>query len=330
MPRLLGLSFIGAVLLISLSLFYLLFVDSFSTTSKIVEINKGSSVKLIGKKLKESGVIRSEKLFLLSVLLKRAQNNLRAGEYEFDKGISLDDVVDKFVRGEVRLRKVLIPEGKNIYKIGAILEDAGIINSNDFINFVIDKNSASSVTGVNADSFEGYLFPDTYFFPKGMTAKEISSVMTNRFKKVFQEIKKSNQKTSLTDHEIVTLASLIEKETGVNSERQMISAVFHNRLRKGMKLQCDPTVIYGIGPRFNGNITKKDLITYTPYNTYTIFGLPPGPIANPGKESIYAALNPSNVDFLFFVAKGDGTHVFSRDYKAHLHAVNKYIRNINN
>lgn len=154
--------------------------------------------------------------------------------------------------------------------------------------------------------------------------------MTKRFKNIYQKVKNSSGVNGLSDHEIVTLASLIEKETGFDSERRLISAVFHNRLKKGMKLQCDPTVIYGLGPEFDGNITKSDLLNYTPYNTYAIFGLPPGPIANPGKESIYAAMNPVDVDYLFFVAKGDGSHFFSTNYKSHLRAVKKYIININN
>lgn len=309
---------------------YLLYFDKFSLNTKTVEISKGSSVKFIAKELRKVKVIRSEKLFILSVFLKRVQDNLKAGEYEFKPGINLNDIINKFIKGEVKLRKATIPEGKNIYEIAGIFEKAGIIKSKNFLEFAFDKEFVSSHAGVRISTLEGYLFPDTYFFPKGVTAKEIIGVMTKRFKNIYQKVKNSSSVNGLSDHEIVTLASLIEKETGFDSERRLISAVFHNRLKKGMKLQCDPTVIYGLGPEFDGNITKSDLLNYTPYNTYAIFGLPPGPIANPGKESIYAAMNPVDVDYLFFVAKGDGSHFFSTNYKSHLRAVKKYIININN
>ena len=179
--------------------------------------------------------------------------------------------------------------------------------------------------GTNAGSLEGYLYPDTYYFPKNSNADGVIKVMADRFKAVYKEFD-NNDKKNLSDHEIIILASMIEKETGVNSERNLISAVFHNRLKRGMRLECDPTVIYGLGTSFDGNITKENLKNTTPYNTYQIKGLPAGPIANPGKESIDAAMNPSDVDYLFFVSKGDGTHVFSSNYRNHINAVNKYIK----
>lgn len=313
-------------ILLSFLIYFFLYLEDFSKSTANIEIEKGKGVRQIGSELMDAGVIRSKNLFFLSVFIKRAQDRLRAGEYEFQASTTLDEIVEKLIKGEVKLRKVTIPEGKNIYEISSILNEAGIVNKKEFIELVVDTNFASSLIGRNIKTLEGYLFPDTYLFPKGVKTKEVVVAMADNFKTVYSSIKKNPGFQKLSDHEIVTLASMIEKETGYNSEREVISAVFHNRLKKGMRLECDPTVIYGIGPNFNGNITKKDLDTPTPYNTYKIFGLPPGPIANPGKDSVYAALNPSNVDYLFFVSKGDGTHIFSKDYKSHIDAVNKYIR----
>ena len=177
-------------------------------------------------------------------------------------------------------------------------------------------------------TLEGYLYPDTYSFPKSVVTNEVIITMVDNFKGVYENL--SNEKNiRLSDHQVVILASMIEKETGAPSEREDISAVFHNRLKKGMRLECDPTVIYGMGDSYKGNIRKKDLLTKTPYNTYQIYGLPAGPIANPGKEALHAALNPSDVKYLFFVSKGDGSHYFSTNYRSHVNAVNKYIRNRN-
>jgi UPF0755 protein len=177
---------------------------------------------------------------------------------------------------------------------------------------------------VPADSFEGYLFPDTYFFPRGVLAKDIITTMVNRFWTQFGvDWKERADELGLSVHEVITLASIIEKETGVSSERPIISSVFHNRLKKRMRLESDPTVIYGISD-FDGNITRKHLDTHTPYNTYRIRGLPPGPIANPGAAAIESALFPAETDYLFFVSKKDRTHKFSTTILEHNRAVRKY------
>jgi UPF0755 protein len=173
-------------------------------------------------------------------------------------------------------------------------------------------------------SFEGYLFPDTYSYTKGIISEEFIRVMVSRFKKVYGSLKTQYREVNLTDREVVTLASIIEKETGSAYERPLISAVFHNRLRLAMRLESDSTVIYGLGGDFDGDLTKENLRTEATYNTYRSMGLPPGPISNPGKDSLESALNPAKVNYLYFVSKGDGTHYFSSDYRDHREAVFKY------
>ncbi len=183
--------------------------------------------------------------------------------------------------------------------------------------------------GIEVDSLEGFLFPDTYSFNKNESAEIVINTMINKFYEVYNSIEKNN-KLNLSLLEYVTYASIIEKETGVDSERVMVSAVIKNRLERGMKLECDPTVIYALGENYDGRLRRKHLQYISPYNTYVITGLPKGPIANPGKESLYAAFNPSDDDYLYFVSKGDGSHFFSNNYKTHVNAVNKFIRNKKN
>ena len=316
------------ILLVSffvLTIYYFIYIDRYPTHSAVIEIPKGTGLKGIASILESKELIRSQPLFLSAVLVTGSKNKLKAGEYEILKGMSLEQIVDMLVSGKVRLRKVTIPEGKNIYEISGILNQGSITDGVEFLGLTTDSSYVSSILGIEAESIEGYLYPDTYFFPKDTGANEVIKVMTQRFKDIYGKIYKENN-YDLSDHEIVILASMIEKETGENSERELISAVFHNRLRKGMRLECDPTVIYGLGQDFKGNLTKEDLLEVTPYNTYRISGLPKGPITNPGKESISAALNPADVDYLFFVSKGDGTHIFSSDYRNHINAVNRYIK----
>ncbi len=310
-----------------LALYYYIYVDSLEN-DVIVEIERGSGLGTIASELKERSVIKSEELFLLTTVVKGSHNDVKAGEYEFRKGQTLNAIVDTMIKGRVRLRKITIPEGKNIYEISRILEQNQIAGPEKFLSKVRDRKVIRSETGLDIPSLEGYLFPDTYYFPKNAGAEKVIDTMTDHFFTVFNELKNGNKKSWLSDRDLVILASIIEKETGYDPERDLISSVFHNRLKIGMKLDCDPTVIYGLMPDFDGNLTKKDLRGKdNPYNTYTNRGLPPGPIANPGKESIKAAFNPANTDYLYFVSKGDSTHIFSENYNEHIRAVNKHIRN---
>ena len=314
------------LLTFTLLFYYLLFIDGYPDRTSIIEIPKGASLKKIGNILKENELIRDRKIFLLSAYINGKANTLQAGEYEIEEGSRLESIISKIANGDVYLRQVTIPEGKSIWETAEIFDKNGFADKEEFIKLATDPEFASKLTGKKIKTLEGYLYPDTYSLPKSMGTEDILSAMVKSFNNIYEGLSNENN-IRLSDHQVVILASMIEKETGTDSERENISAVFHNRLRKGMRLECDPTVIYGMGDSYKGNIRKKDLLTKTPYNTYQIYGLPAGPIANPGKEALHAALNPSDVTYLFFVSKGDGSHYFSNDYRSHVNAVNKYIRN---
>lgn len=292
----------------------------------VVSIPKGSGLKRISDTLMKSGVIANDNLFILYVIKEGLQGDLKAGEYEFKKGSTMSEVVSQIVAGDVLLYRVTIPEGLTVKEIAKLLDSKGVVGEEDFIVETQNQEFIKELLGNDAASFEGYLFPETYSYSRSPNPKELIVLMVDRFKAVFEPLKELRSESNLTDQEIVTLASIIEKETGTASERPTISAVFQNRLRIGMKLDSDPTVIYGMGENYKGNIRRKDLKEETPYNTYIIKGLPPGPIANPGKDSIMAVFEPADVKYLYFVSKGDGTHHFSNSFREHQNAVNKYQR----
>ena len=226
-------------------------------------------------------------------------------------------------QGKILCHKVTIPEGFIIWQIAGLLADQGLANKEKFIALASDQNMTKEF-GLQAKTLEGYLYPDTYHFSKGLSEKSIITTMVQRFKSIIRpEWKKRCRDMDFTLHQIVTLASLIEKETSKRDEKFVVSAVYHNRLQQGIRLQCDPTIIYSL-KNFNGNLTNKHLLIDSPYNTYRNYGLPPGPIANPGEESIQAALYPAKKDYCYFVSKNDGTHHFSRTLKEHNKAVYKY------
>lgn len=292
----------------------------------IVEIPKGSGLSSISEKLMHSGVIANDKLFILYVIKEGWQDDLKAGEYKFEKGTTMAQVVSKIVQGDVELDRVTIPEGLTVKEIARLLHQKGVVSESEFIQETQNKELIKELLGPGVNSFEGYLFPETYSYSRSLNSKELITLMVERFKAVYEPLSDQTNRINLTDTEILTLASIIEKETGAGFERPVISAVFQNRLRIGMKLDSDPTVIYGMGDNYNGNLRRRDLRQYTEYNTYVIKGLPPGPIANPGKDSIVAVINPADVKYLYFVSKGDGTHYFSNSLREHQNAVNKYQR----
>ncbi|MBI5682177.1 MAG: endolytic transglycosylase MltG [Deltaproteobacteria bacterium] len=291
---------------------------------KTIFIEQGASFRLIAKELEKVGIITRADRFSMLAKLKGAVKKAEAGEYEFTTSMLPTAVLDKLVKGQVKEHSITIPEGYNIREIAETLDAQGFVKKEEFIEATVDKEVIASLN-IDGTSLEGYLFPDTYKLTKGMTALDIIKKMTARFNEVYVEVRsqKSGVRRNMSTKEIVTLASIIEKETGKPEEMPLISAVFHNRLKRGMKLDSDPTVIYGIKD-FNGNITKKDLETVTPYNTYKTKGLPPGPIANTGRASLEAALNPADEDYLFFVSKNNGSHHFSKDIKEHNKAVDTY------
>jgi UPF0755 protein len=282
----------------------------------------------IKKTLIDHNVIDDDIRFGLLARRMGVVGKLQAGEYCFPADLTNQAIIEKLARGEVYYRPLTIPEGFNIFQIGDLLATDFGYDHNDFLRHVQDQKLIKSL-GLDVPSLEGYLFPDTYFVTRGQMLNEIVSMMVHRFNDVFAEI--SNQDKScrqsapqtISLHEIVILASIVEKETALPEERPLIAAVFLNRLKKKMKLQADPSVIYGIAD-FNGNITRKDLITPSPYNTYTKTGLPAGPIANPGKEALVAVLHPADADYLYFVAKNDGSHYFSSSLQEHNRAVIRF------
>ncbi|NIP29019.1 MAG: endolytic transglycosylase MltG [Candidatus Dadabacteria bacterium] len=313
--------------LASLSFFF--YFDKYSDQSKTVEIPRGMSLKTISGLLEERNLIRDKKLFFAFVLLNGTHEELKAGEYEFPQGSSINDIHNILIKGSALLRGITIPEGFTVNQIAELLEEKKILSQDKFYELANNKNYIKEKLGIEVDSLEGFLFPDTYSFNKNESAEIVINTMINKFYEVYNSIEKNN-KLNLSLLEYVTYASIIEKETGVDSERVMVSAVIKNRLERGMKLECDPTVIYALGENYDGRLRRKHLQYISPYNTYVITGLPKGPIANPGKESLYAAFNPSDDDYLYFVSKGDGSHFFSNNYKTHVNAVNKFIRNKKN
>ena len=317
----------GLAVLVSLLLVlfaWLCFLDGFSAETKIVEIPQGLGLSAIAEKLEREGVIRKAEILSLPVFLTGNQGKLKYGEYLFSAGEASYSVYGKLRRGEVSLRKVTFPEGITLTRIAEILEASQIVSRKEFLTLAESSEYSTKELGMDIPSLEGFLFPDTYFFPKGSTAEKIIESMLHRFREACKTLGIANTRPDIK--EIVTIASLIEKETAFSPEKPLVSAVIRNRLQKGMKLEFDPTVIYALGEKFDGNVRKKDLDFPSPYNTYVVSGLPPGPIAVPGLDSIRAALEPADVDYLYFVSNGDGVHVFSSKYEDHVNAVNRFLK----
>jgi UPF0755 protein len=291
--------------------------------SKIVFIPDGTSFQQVAALLERERLIKSRSAFLILGRAQSADRKIHAGEYELNPGMTPAEILSKLMSGQVVLRTMTVPEGATMAQIAEIAGQQGVSDSHEVSRLLRDRAFISTL-GVRAGSLEGYLYPDTYKFPRGAKASDVLTAMVERLRQMYGlELQARASHLKMTQHEVLTLASVIEKETGVYEEREEISAVFHNRLKRGIPLQSDPTVIYGL-PAFDGNIRKKDLSSPSPYNTYRVAGLPPGPIANPGIEAIRAALYPSNSRALYFVSKNDGTHQFSRTLAEHNEAVEKY------
>ncbi|MDH4261866.1 MAG: endolytic transglycosylase MltG [Spirochaetia bacterium] len=306
---------------------YVFYSSSGSSQEVSIEIPSGAGFNTVAKVLKEKGAIGDSRLFKLYALSRGDLNNIKPGEYLFKEGTSKKAILDAITKGDVLLYKITIPEGTNIYQIADILSQELKVDKQEFLKKAKDHDLMKQWQ-IEGDSVEGYLYPETYYFARGSKSQQILDKMLITFNEEYDknkvEIETKGKKLGLTRHQIITFASIIEKETGLAGERELISAVFHNRIKRGMKFQSDPTTIYGIFERYHGNLTKKDLLENTPYNTYRIKGLPPGPIASPGMESIKAVVNPSDVNYLYFVAKHDKSHVFSNNLVEHNANVNKY------
>lgn len=289
-----------------------------------VDIPSGMPTRAIARALKDAGVIQSEWQFLVVRAINQ-KARLQAGEYRFATAASVWTVFNRIARGDIFYREVLIPEGSNMFDIAAAFERAGNIQAKEFLK-VAGSPSLVKDLAPGAPSLEGFLFPAVYRVTKHTTAQQVAKEMTDRFRRAWKEIGHTEQDVLKT----VTLASLVEKETGVPSERPMVASVFRNRLTRGMTLDCDPTTIYAalLENRYRGTIYRSDLDNTHAYNTYRHPGLPPGPIANPGILSLKAALEPAPTEYLFFVAKADGSggHNFSATMAEHEEAVRAYRR----
>jgi len=289
----------------------------------VVLVPAGQDFRTLARRLQADGLIRDPRKLRILARLEGFDRIIQVGEYELSAAMTPRAILEILASGKVRLHRLTIPEGFNLGQVADAAADAGLAAHDAFYASATDPDFARQLE-IPADSCEGYLFPDTYHFPRDTTPSKIITTMVGHFRSAVTPAWQLQLDTlGWTLHQAVILASIIEKETGTAAERAVISSVFHNRLKKGMRLESDPTVIYDI-PEFDGNLTREHLRAPTPYNTYQIPGLPPGPIANPGVAALQAALFPAETDYLFFVAKGDQTHYFSTTLAEHNRAVQKY------
>jgi UPF0755 protein len=290
-----------------------------------VWIRPGQSLWQTVGQLQEKGLVQHPKRFRWLAYLRGDEKRIRAGEYLLQTSMSPQDILDTLVQGKGVLRKVVVPEGSTAFDIARILQERGLVSEDGFLDQVSDPALAEAL-GVKGPTLEGYLFPETYHFSRGISARGIIKKMVSQFRATFTpEWTNRAQTMGFTVHEAVTLASIVEKETADPLERPVIACVFLNRLKRGIKLESDPTVIYGM-EGFDGNLTREDLETPTAYNTYRFAGLPPGPIANPGRAAIEAVLYPSQEPYLYFVSKNNGSHHFSTTLAEHNAMVELYQR----
>lgn len=289
------------------------------------EVRPGDSIKTVAGRLRKENLITDSFRFVVFARLT-GKDQIRVGEYEVQASMYPAEVLEIIVSGRSVEHSITFQEGLNKFEMAELFSRKGLGKAEEFLRLVEDQALIKRLLGKSVPSLEGYLFPETYRVTRYTGARGLIERMVGRFKKVYADVKLLDS-VSLNQHEIVTLASIIEKETGAEQERTIISSVYHNRMKKPMRLQADPTVIYGIWvetKKYKKNITKADLRRKTKYNTYTSAGLPFGPIANPGAEALKAAINPERTDYLYFVSRNDGTHVFSKDYDAHVNAVRKF------
>jgi UPF0755 protein len=300
---------------------------SHNAPPQMVMVPPKASLRQIAARLEAAGLIRHRWMFVLYVKLLHPGAPLQAGEYALRATMSPVQIVQLLRSGKVVQHVLTIPEAATMRDIALLVAAKGLGNQQIILDLAHDKAFLASL-GLDQPSLEGYLFPDTYHVPRGIPERDLLTMMVRTLRGNYTaEITTRAQHLGLNQHEVLTLASLIEKEAQLDEERPLIAAVYHNRLRQGMRLQCDPTVIYALGDRFDGNLRKADLDLDSPYNTYRYAGLPPGPIGSPGRRSIEAAVTPAPVDYLYFVAtKQQGKHQFSRTLPEHNQAVGKYQR----
>ena len=284
----------------------------------------GSGIRKLAGELKAGGVIRSSWHFILMTRLRGDAHRLKAGEYRISDDMTPGMILKKIVSGEVDYRKFTLPEGYSMYQAADMLDQKGYFKKDDFLKKCRDRELLARL-GINAKSVEGYLYPATYNLSRGGSEEQLLEQMVGQFNRAYAAIQKSEGEHQISRDKIITLASIIEKEAVSTEEKPLISSVFYNRLRIGMPLQSDPTAVYGLRA-FTGTVSKTDIQRLSPYNTYLNKGLPPGPIGNPGREAVLAAMNPAKTDFLYFVARQDGTHYFSRNLDEHNRAISRYLK----
>jgi UPF0755 protein len=298
----------------------------YGTPEVFVEIPSGTGVNAIGHRLVDAGVIRNPYAFRLAMRVSDEGRPLKAGEYRFTEALTPADVIEKLARGDVYLRPITFPEGLTIAEMGGIFEQHGFGTAQEFVQAATKAVADIRELDPSARSLEGYVFPETYSLPRHTTAPMLVGQMVERFKRVTAELRAEAQARNVSLRELVTLASIVEKETAKAEERPLVAAVYRNRLRIGMPLQCDPTVIYALrqAGRYNGNLTHENMQFDSRYNTYRYPGLPPGPIASPGRAALEAAARPADVPYLYFVSKNDGSHVFATTLAEHNRNVQEY------
>jgi peptidoglycan lytic transglycosylase G len=298
----------------------------YEAAEQFVEIPQGSGSRAIGERLVAGGVVRDHLTFRVALWLSREGRRLKAGEYQFTGAMTPFEVIAKIARGEVYVVNVTFPEGLSIAEMAKIFESHGFGPGAGFVQAAADASPVHELDPAATD-LEGYLFPETYALSRHAEAAALIRLMVARFEHVFTpELRQSAAAHNLSVRQTVTLASIVEKETGKTEERPLVASVYLNRLRRNMALQCDPTVIYALqkAGRYNGNLRRDDLNVDSPYNTYRYPGLPPGPIASPGRASLEAVLRPADTDFLYFVSRNDGTHEFARTLEEHNRNVQKF------
>lgn len=300
-------------------------------------LRPGYSSRRIAIELKRAGIIRDERVFWLWHVLHR-KRSLKAGEYQFERVANLPQVYDRIARGDIYFHVVTIPEGYTMFDIAKAIEDAGLGSAVDFLHIAETRTQLISDLAPRATSLEGYLFPNTYQFTRTQTLEEMAAAMVRQFRQVAQQIGLNSGPNSDPNSSpnpdlptIVTMASIVEKETAVPEERPLVAGVYYNRLAQRMALDADPSVIYAelLAGTYQGSLHHADLSVNSPYNTYRFPGLPPGPIGNPGRSSLAAALHPESTDFLYFVADGNGHHRFAHNLEEHNRNVAAYRRTLN-
>jgi len=300
--------------------------QGYRDAEQFVVIPPGTGTTAIGRRLVAAGVVRDDVTFRLALWWTGHARDLQAGEYQFDRPMSAVEVVARIARGDVFVRRITFPEGLTVAEMAELYESRGFGAADEFARAASDPSVIRDLDSAAAD-LEGYLFPETYALPRGAPASSLVAMMAGRFRAVFDEgLRDQARAQGLSTRQVTTLASLVEKETGQASERPLVAAVYRNRLTIGMGLQADPTVVYALrrAGRYRGNIRRQDLAVDSRYNTYRYAGLPPGPIAAPGEASLRAALMPAAVNYLYFVSRNDGSHVFARTLAEHNRNVQEF------